>query len=70
VIERAGLGRATLYRHFPDRTALMMALLDRAIDAFESAAAELGERPDGLACCCTMPPNTSPTRRLWWITGG
>lgn len=48
VIERAGLGRATLYRHFPDRTALMMALLDRAIDAFESAAAELGERPDGL----------------------
>ena len=24
VIERAGLGRATLYRHFPDRTALMI----------------------------------------------
>lgn len=48
VAERAGLGRATLYRHFPDRTTLMMALLDRAIDAFESAAGELGGRPDGL----------------------
>lgn len=48
VVERAGLGRATLYRHFPDRTALMTGLLDRAIDAFECAARELGERPDGL----------------------
>ena len=48
VVERAGLGRAALYRHFPDRTTLMMALLDRAIDAFNAAARELGERPDGL----------------------
>lgn len=48
VVERAGLGRAALYRHFPDRTALMTGLLDRAIDAFECAARELGERPDGL----------------------
>ena len=49
VVERAGLGRATLYRHFPDRLALMTALLDRGLDAFESAARDLGERPDGLA---------------------
>lgn len=49
VVERAGLGRATLYRNFPDRIALMAALLERGLDAFECAARDLGERPDGLA---------------------
>jgi AcrR family transcriptional regulator len=49
VIERAGLGRATLYRNFPDRLALMTALLERGMDAFAHAARDLGERPDGLA---------------------
>ncbi len=49
VIERAGLGRATLYRHFPDRTALMSALLERGLDAFEHAARDLSGRADGLA---------------------
>lgn len=49
VVERAGLGRATLYRNFPDREALMAALLERGMDAFERAARDLGDRPDGLA---------------------
>jgi AcrR family transcriptional regulator len=31
VVEAAGVGRATLYRHFPDRTALLLALFDRQI---------------------------------------
>lgn len=31
VVEAAGFGRATLYRHFPDRTALLLALFDRDI---------------------------------------
>lgn len=31
VVEAAGIGRATLYRHFPDRTALLLALFDRDI---------------------------------------
>ncbi len=31
VVEAAGVGRATLYRHFPDRTALLLALFDRDI---------------------------------------
>lgn len=48
VVERAGLGRATLYRNFPDRIALMAALLERGMDAFECAARDLGDRPDGL----------------------
>ncbi|MEE7559892.1 TetR/AcrR family transcriptional regulator, partial [Xanthomonas sp. Kuri4-2] len=49
VVERAGLGRATLYRNFADRVALMTALLERALDALERRAADLAERDDGLA---------------------
>ncbi len=49
VVERSGLGRATLYRNFPDRGALFAALLERGLDALECAARDLGERPDGLA---------------------
>jgi AcrR family transcriptional regulator len=48
VVERAGLGRATLYRNFADRTELMLALLHRALDGLEGCAREIGERPDGL----------------------
>ncbi|AAY50522.1 transcriptional regulator tetR/acrR family [Xanthomonas campestris pv. campestris str. 8004] len=49
VVERAGLGRATLYRNFPDRLALMTALMERGLDGLERLAADLGDRPDGLA---------------------
>ncbi|WP_454829228.1 TetR/AcrR family transcriptional regulator [Pseudoxanthomonas wuyuanensis] len=49
VVERAGLGRATLYRNFPDRAALMTALLERGLDAFAHAALDLAGRDDGLA---------------------
>ncbi len=33
VVERPGVGRATLYRNFPDRTALIEALLDCTVAA-------------------------------------
>ncbi|KAB7772519.1 TetR/AcrR family transcriptional regulator [Xanthomonas maliensis] len=49
VVARAGLGRATLYRNFPDRLALMIALLERGLDGLERLVADLGDRPDGLA---------------------
>lgn len=48
VVERAGLGRATLYRNFPDRAALMTALIERGLDAYERAALDLAGRDDGL----------------------
>lgn len=41
VVARAGVGRATLYRNFPDRAALMDALLERALAGLEDEAAEL-----------------------------
>jgi len=38
VVTRAGVGRATLYRHFPDRVALVLALVDQSLDALEALA--------------------------------
>lgn len=48
VVERSGLGRATLYRNFADRAELMLALLQRGLDGLEGCARDIGERPDGL----------------------
>lgn len=41
VIERAAVGRATFYRNFPDRAALIVALLDAAHTRLERAAARI-----------------------------
>lgn len=38
VVTRAGVGRATLYRNFPDRAALVEALFERAMGSLEAAA--------------------------------
>jgi len=39
VVTRAGVGRATLYRNFPDRAALVEALFERALSQLEAGAA-------------------------------
>lgn len=41
IARRAGLGNATLYRHFPDRDALIGALVCESLDAVAEAANEL-----------------------------
>lgn len=48
IATRAGVGRATLFRNFPDRQALLLALLDRALDGLETEARELRDDPDTL----------------------
>ncbi|MFL6671910.1 MAG: TetR/AcrR family transcriptional regulator [Massilia sp.] len=48
VVERAGVGRATLYRNFPDRAALMEALLARTLQALEEQAILHADRDDLL----------------------
>lgn len=48
VVARAGLGRATLYRNFANRTALMAALLDRALAMLEAHAATVTNEDDAL----------------------
>ena len=48
VVERAGVGRATLYRQFPDRDAILLALLERTTERLQSQAQALHERPDAF----------------------
>lgn len=48
VVERAGVGRATLYRQFPDRDAILLALLERSGELLQARAQALQERPDAF----------------------
>jgi AcrR family transcriptional regulator len=45
VARRAGVGQATLYRHFPDRHALVAAVIDDALHRLEATAAANAGRP-------------------------
>lgn len=48
VVERAGVGRATLYRNFENRSALLEALLDRSLQVLEDEARRQAGREDAL----------------------
>lgn len=48
VAERAGVGRGTLYRHFPDRYALAAALYEERLARYEALAEEHSEDPEVL----------------------
>lgn len=48
IIDHAGVGRATFYRNFADRKALIAALLERAITRLEQRAEALLEFNDGF----------------------
>ncbi len=38
IAERAGVGRATLFRNFADRPALLLGLFERSVDSLEREA--------------------------------
>ena len=48
IATRAGVGRATLFRNFPDRQQLLLALLDRSLQRLEAEARGLRDDPDAL----------------------
>lgn len=48
VARRAGVGQATLYRHFPDRGALASALAQELFVELATYAAHLGNTPDAF----------------------
>lgn len=48
VCQQAGVGRATLYRHFPDRHHLIVALLERGLEETAAKAIELGDQEDAF----------------------
>jgi AcrR family transcriptional regulator len=45
IARRAGLGRATVYRHFPDRQALAVAVAAQQLELLRGAVAEFGDDP-------------------------
>lgn len=51
---RAGVGRATMYRHFPDRRALYLALVERSLAKFESYAPDQPDQATELAALLTL----------------
>lgn len=48
VAKRAGVGQGSLYRHFPDRTALALAVFDENVGELEAFAAVEGRTLDDL----------------------
>lgn len=48
IARRAGVGRATLYRNFPDRYALGAAIITSDLGVLEALALAQGDRADGL----------------------
>jgi AcrR family transcriptional regulator len=48
IAERAGVGRATLYRNFADRTALALAVLTQEVDDFADRTRARGDGADGF----------------------
>lgn len=48
IARRAGVGRATLYRNFPDRYALGAAIMEYDLTTLEALAREQRDRPDVL----------------------
>jgi len=48
VVEHAGVGRATLYRQFPDRQAILLALMERSARRMQDKAESLKDRPDAF----------------------
>jgi len=48
IARRAGVGRATLYRNFPDRFALGAAIFESNLAALEALAGEHRDRPDAF----------------------
>jgi len=64
VVARAGVGRATLYRNFPDRAALVEALFDRALSRLEAedGGGDLFALVEAVALCIV----DSPTIADYW----
>lgn len=48
IARRARVGQATLYRHFPDRRALLGALAEEVLDELEAETERHGPAPDAL----------------------
>lgn len=48
IVTHAGVGRATLYRQFPDRHAILLALMERSVQRLLDKALSLHDQPDAF----------------------
>ncbi|MFJ7592110.1 TetR/AcrR family transcriptional regulator [Streptomyces sp. NPDC097617] len=63
VARRAGIGNATLYRHFPDRATLIHhVVLFTMVRVTASAEASLAEEPDAFAALCRFTHTAADER--------
>lgn len=53
VAKEAGVGQGTLYRHFPSREHLFVAIIEERVDFLEEKARELREAPDAWEALAT-----------------
>src|SRR4051812_3094099 len=51
VAREAGVGQGTLYRHFPTRDHLFVAILQERVDFLDAKATELLDAPDAWRAC-------------------
>lgn len=71
VVEQAGVGRATLYRQFPDRHAILLALMERSAQRLHDQADQLQARPDAFFCLLEYLSDrivSSPSLSDYWRT--
>jgi AcrR family transcriptional regulator len=72
IARKAGVGQATLYRHFPDRYALTAAVIGHQVERLEACVAATGQQPAAfrpmldavLRAQVTMRPLVHLARRL------
>jgi AcrR family transcriptional regulator len=48
IARRAGVGQGTLYRHFPDRSMIAIAIFGEELDELEALAAQHADDPDAF----------------------
>ena len=54
IAEKAGVGLGTVYRHFPQRSDLIVAVFQAQVDACADAASEIAGKEPGEALVCWM----------------
>ena len=73
VVAQAGVGRATLYRQFPDRHALLLALMERSVERLHAKVDSLRGQPDAFFVLLQYLADRivhSPALSDYWRTTG
>ena len=73
IVEHAGVGRATLYRQFPDRHNILLALMERSALRLRDKAREQSHRPEAFFELLQVLAErivTSPAISDYWRTTG